>query len=208
MDYCCFYLFIPCACNLLCSEKARFRNIYQARVELAEFKLTEKQLHLACIPSTPKARQAYHWMTEFFAMTGDVAPNRDNLVQLPGFYTKSAIYDVFKNFITTIFKADEHDIASKTCFKKIWKTVYPRVTITRFCQVTGKCDTCYWIYDRQEHLGSSVDLQNLRKFAVVHKTMIEQERRVYMNKRQLAQMHPNLYMSLIIDGKCMTYYIP
>lgn len=134
-------------------------------------------------------------------MTGDVAPNRDNKVQLPGFYTKSDIYDVFKRFVTLVYCADEHEVASKTLFKNIWKTVFPRVTITRFCQVTGKCDPCYWIFERQEQLHSAKDIQELRQFSVVHKVMIEQERAAYMNKRQMAQLHPTLYMSLIIDGK-------
>lgn len=182
------------------SERAHYKNIYEARGELKDFNLTEEQLHLACIPSTPKARQAYHWMTEFFVMTGDVAPNRENLVQLPGFYTKTAIYDVFKRFVTTMYTGDENNVASKSTFKKIWKNVYPQVRITRFCQVCGKCDPCYWIYERQEILNSEKDLHELRKFSVVHKSFIEKERKVYMNKRQLAQQYPSLYMSLIMDG--------
>lgn len=76
-----------------------------------------------------------------------------------------------------------------------------QVKIARFCQVSGKCDACYWIYERQQILHSEKDLKELRKFCVVHKTFIEAERKVYMNKRQLAQQSPHLYMSLIIDGK-------
>lgn len=140
-------------------------------------------------------------MTDFFEITGDVAPNRDNLVQLPGFYTKGTIYDVFKRYVSTVYTADEHDVASKTLFKKIWTNVYPRVKITRYCQVCGKCNACYWIYQRQETLNCEKDLKELRKFAIVHKTFIEAERQVYMTKRQLAQQFPSLYMSLIIDGK-------
>ena len=73
--------------------------------------------------------------------------------------------------------------------------------ITRFVQVTGKCDACFWIYDRQEKLRSEYDLKELRKFAVVHKAFIEKERKVYMNKREMAQQYKSLYMSIIMDGK-------
>lgn len=120
---------------LFYSERSHYKNIYEARAELAAFQLSEEQLHLSVIPSTPKARQAYHWMSEFFTMTGDCAPNHDNLVQLPGFYTKSDIYDVFRRFVTTVYSGDEHGVASKTLFKTIWKNVFPRVRITRYCEV-------------------------------------------------------------------------
>lgn len=183
------------------SETARYQSIFEAREALAEMKLDEEQLHLACIPSTPKARQAYYWMSDYFKMHGDVAPNRDNLVQLPGFFTKEGIYEAFKKFVTAVYTGDENEVASETLFRKIWGIVYPRVKLARYCQVTGKCHACYWIYERQELLGCAKDIQDLRKFTVVHKTMVEQERRVYMNKRQMAQLRPDMYWSLIIDGK-------
>lgn len=112
----------------LYSEKASYPNIYKARQQLQEFHLTETQLHLSCLPSTPKARQVYHWLTDFFNVVGDIAPNKENLVQLPGFYTKSDLYDRFKRFVTQVYTGDEHDVASKSLFKKIWKNVYPQVS--------------------------------------------------------------------------------
>ena len=114
------------------SERARYENIYRARAELSEFNLTEEQLHLSCVPSTAKARQVYMWQTEFFAMHGDVQPNGDNLVQLPGFHTKTGIYNCFRHYVTTTYPGDEHEVASKTLFKSIWKAVYPQVNYCSF----------------------------------------------------------------------------
>lgn len=119
----------------LYSEKASYRDIYQARQELKDFHLTEEQLMLSCLPNTPKARQVFYWLTDLIKLIGDVAPNKENLVQLPGFYTKADIYNRFKRFVTLVYTGDEHDVASKTMFKKIWKNVYPQVNI-----ITSKHD--------------------------------------------------------------------
>lgn len=70
----------------------------------------------------------YQFLSEFFPTVGDIAPNRDNLVQLPGFYSKASIYDMFKKHVTATYTADEHEVASKTLFKKIWASVYPNVS--------------------------------------------------------------------------------
>jgi hypothetical protein len=158
-------------------------------------------LQLACVPDTRQSRQAYWWLLNFFTLVGDFAPNRDQLVQLPGIYTKESIHTIFKHHIKKTYTGDEdNEPLSLSGFKDLWYRVFSKVRITRFCQVCGKCATCHWIYERQEIFKSEEDLSNIKYLASVHKILIEMERGVYINKRQLAQDHPELYMSLIIDG--------
>jgi hypothetical protein len=189
------------------STKTRFRNIVHARKVLGHLDLDESCLHLACLPDSPASLQAYKWLTQFFELVGDKAPNRDNKVQLPGIYTKSSIYDIYVHHVTTLFTGDEHEPLSKSSFLEIWKNVYPNVTLTKFCQVSGKCSTCHWLYERQEVFKSEKELEAIKYFASIHKVLIQMERSVYMRKRQLAQERPDLYMSVIIDGMSQDHCI-
>ncbi len=114
------------------STTMHYRNIIEARKDLGRFQdISEEALHMACLPSGARYRQAYLWMSNFFSLIGDSAPNRDNKVQLPGIYTKTSIYEMYVKHISSTFTADEHKPLSKTRFVELWKNIYPNVTITR-----------------------------------------------------------------------------
>ena len=204
-------MFDPVGSNLITSltkkrkfkdaTKMHYSNILEARKAHGnDDGWTETDLHMSCLPDSASYRQAYHWLANFIAMVGDQAPNRDNKVQLPGLYTKSSIYTMYRHHVSEQFPGDEHEILSKSSFLSIWKNIFPMVTLTKYCHVSGKCSACHWLYERQEVFRSANELDTIRYFANVHKVMIEMERSTYMKKRQQAQEHPNLYMSLIIDG--------
>ena len=91
-------------------------------------------------------------------------------------------------------------VLSSQSFLAIWSNIFPNVTLTKFCQVSGKCSACHWLYERQEMFRSAKDLESIKYFASIHKILIEMERKEYVRKRELAQEHPDLYMSVIIDG--------
>jgi hypothetical protein len=185
----------------------RYKTIYEARESLGHLNLSDTMLQLSCIPNSESCRQAFYWLQRFFALVGDCAPNRENLVQLPGIYTKTSIYNIFKHHVETLLSGDEHTIISISQFLQIWKNVFPNVKLTRFCQVTGKCNTCHLLYERQEYFRSERDLEAIRYFANIHKILIEMERGIYIYKREQAQKFPHLYMSLIIDGMSQDHCI-
>jgi len=189
------------------SSTKHYANIVEARAALSHLDLDELSLHLTCLPSGPGYLQAYHWMSHFFEMVGDYAPNRDNKVQLPGIYTKTSIHSIYAKHIESEFPGDEHSILSKSRFLNLWANVFPNVTVTKFCQVTGKCSACHWLYERQEVFRSEKELETIKEFASIHKIMIYKERGMYVHKRQLAQEHPELYMSLIVDGMSQDHCI-
>lgn len=185
----------------------RYRNILEARKALDRYGLTETELHLCCLPNRPADHQAYLWLAKFFALIGDHAPNRDNKVQIPGIYTKSSIYSMYRHNVTEIYRGDEHEVLSKSSFMSIWKNIFPNVTVTKFCLVSGKCTTCHSLYERMEVFRDEKELEIIKSFANIHKITVEAERGCYMKKRQMAQEHPNLYMSLIIDGMSQDHCI-
>lgn len=82
----------------------------------------------------------------------------------------------------------------------LWLNVFPNVTISNYCQVSGKCFTCAAIIERQEFFRSEDELIKTRELTHLHKILIQMQRESYQNVRKLAMDHPDLYMSLIIDG--------
>lgn len=177
-----------------------YRNILEARKALGDYGLSEIDLHMSCLPKSPAYTQAYHWLANFIALLGDQAPNRDNKVQLPGIYTMTGIYTMYRHHVKLKYTGDENNILSPPRFMDTWRNIFPNVTLTKFCHVSGKCSACHWLYERQEIFRSERELHVIKFFGSIHKIMIEMSRGIYMSNRQKAQDHPELYMSLIIDG--------
>jgi len=189
------------ACREKGLENARFANVVEAGKELRKIGFNDRQFHQwACVPENDRSREAYLWMYSFFGLIGDNAPNRAEKIQLPGIYTKASIHKIYVKHVETIFTGNEHCPLELSQFKKLWATVFPNVTISQYCQVSGKCFSCHCLYERQEVFKCEADLQKIRKLSIVHKIMIEMQRGAYMQNRQRAQTRPDLYMSLIIDG--------
>lgn len=144
-------------------EKRHYKNILDVRNDksLKEFDLSEEQMQMLCLPDSSAHRQAYYWLRSWILKVGDKAPNRDNLVQLPAFYTKTGIYDIFKLSIEKIETGQEGEVLGLKAFMKMWRNIFPNVRITKFIQVCGKCKTCHWLYERM--VRSSIS----RRFAVI-----------------------------------------
>lgn len=177
-----------------------YDNINAAREAYKDLNLTEVDLQMMVVPNSEAAEDAYMWLSSFIELVGDSAPNRNAKIQIPGIYTKQSIHDIFTNHMRNVYSSNEYDPLELSAFKNLWKNVFPNVTISKFCQVSGKCYTCHSIYERQEVFKTSAELGDIRKLATYHKLLIEMQRYAYLKNRQLAQEQPDLYMSLIIDG--------
>ena len=67
--------------------------------------------------------------------------------------------------------------------------------------MSGKCFTCSAIIERQEYFKSEDELVMTRELTHIHKILIQMQREAYQNVRKMAMDYPDLYMSVIIDGK-------
>ena len=184
--------------------KARYSNIKEAREALKEYiedgTIDENSVRLTCLPDSEAERQAYLWLLSFIELVGDCSPTRFQKIQIPGIYTKESIHAIYKHNIEVCFTADEFDILELSSFKTLWGSIFPNVTITRYCHVSGKCETCHALYERQEVFKNKEELEQIRRLSAIHKIMIESNRLAYIQNRQLAQENKDLYMSVIIDG--------
>ena len=83
----------------------------------------------------------------------------------------------------------------------MWLSVFPNVTISNYCQVSGKCFVCASIIERQQFFKTKAELEIMAEFASIHKILIQMQRATYQDIRRLAMEHPEMFMSVIIDGK-------
>lgn len=185
-------------------DGAEFDNLLEAQAFYKKngnpMKFTREDMQLMCLPRTAGFRQCFRWLRSFFDKNVEYAPNDPELHQLPAIYTRTSLYRIFVRHVIETETADEHDVISEKSFMDVWRRCFPHVKITKFVAVCGKCNTCHWIYEREETFRGEKDLRAIKQFRTVHKTMIEMERNVYYEKRQLAKKHPSIYMSLIIDA--------
>jgi hypothetical protein len=181
--------------------KLRYNNVEEASAILKPLGIDEyQQLQFACVPDNPASLEAFLWMHSFFGLVGDSAPNRENKVQLPGIYTQDSIHHIYQHHVATLYTSNEHQPLERRAFETLWSNVFPNVSITKYCQVSGKCFSCHSLYERQEVFRCAEDLESIKKLSVIHKILIEMQRAAYMNNRQKAETMPDLYMSLIVDG--------
>lgn len=183
------------------ANKARYTNIAEAKKELHPLGFTDVEFYQwACVPDNASSREAYLWLYKFFELVGDYAPNREDKVQIAGIYTQKSIHKMYVLHMNTLYTGNEHEPLQQRAFEELWHNVFPNVTISDYCQVSGKCYSCHSLYERQEVFGCEEDLKCIRKLASIHKIMIEMQRGAYIKNRQMAQESPDLFMSVIIDG--------
>ena len=179
----------------------KYNNIDEAREALSALGFTEEEFfQWAVVPDNPAAREAYLWLYRFISLVGENSPNRRDKIQLPGIYTKHSIHQIYKHHVVTLYSSNEHEPLGLRAFETLWLNIFPNVTISQYCQVSGHCFCCHALYKRQEIFTCKKDLEDIRKMATIHKILIEMQRGAYMENRQQAQERLDLYMSLIIDG--------
>ena len=197
--------------TMKCTEKgasAKYKTIGEARTALEPLGFQEEVFfQWACVPDNPAAREAYLWIYNFISLVGENTPNRKDKIQLPGIYTKESIHKIYQHHVITLYAGNEHDPLELRAFETLWLNIFPNVTISQYCQVSGKCYSCHALYERQEIFTCETDLQSIRKLATIHKILIEMQRGAYMGNRQKAQERLDLYMSLIIDGMAQDHCI-
>lgn len=82
-------------------------------------------------------------MSEWFEVTGDKAPNRENHVQLPGMYTRRSIYLLCVEDLKK--KSEEFAIVKFDMFMRVWNACFPNVKITRWLNVSFSLGSLLYI---------------------------------------------------------------
>jgi len=139
------------------------------------------------------------WFQKYFATFGDCAPNR-----FETYLIITARRNVYNQYVEE-FKKHNRPIVQESVFSNLWNTIFPRYINRPWCDIPGKCDTCYEI-DSQRRSSQDTDTQEQLKVAHhLHRGgMFNLERLRYKRRCAEAIRSNNSYrptvMSLIIDG--------
>jgi hypothetical protein len=98
-------------------------------------------------PLAERQQSCALWLREYFKVYGDHAPNRDEVKLF--ILQKQLVYSKYREES----KQNGIEIVDKTQFYRMWSVLFPRCVSRPWCDIPGKCDTCYWIDEmrRESH---------------------------------------------------------
>jgi hypothetical protein len=161
--------------------------------------LDEQILSAARIPNTRRSLLCYGWMWSFFELIGDKAPNSTEIHLEP--VTKLEIFREYQAAIASYFPDEKDELCLEyTSFLNQWETCFSHVKIREYKAVSGKCTTCATLSDLRRKYKSVHIRQTVTDLHALHRITYMAERMNYYRKQWLAITHPDMYMSVILDG--------
>jgi len=157
---------------------------------------------------TEKCRLIRQWLTDF-AKWHEYMPN-ENTIQLP-YPRKNNVYNYYvedrrrEAILSATPEECRKSIASSSYFYKIWSK-YERQIILRRHLRFSICDDCAALRRHRDKHITQTQLTLNQKLFQEHIQLIQEERAAYHNKRDLARMEPNKYISVIMDGSTQYGY--
>lgn len=103
------------------------------------------------------------WLERYFNMFGDRAPNREETFLM--IMAKSEVYNQYRN---EMFRIDQKPV-DEAIFVSIWNNLFPRYVNRPWCDIPGKCDTCYQIDNMRRQCQNEAKLLMLKKAHHMHR---------------------------------------
>ena len=116
------------------------------------------------MPASEVQQSAYLWLANYVNTYGDHIPNSPDDINLHLLRRKD-VYDEYCSQKTTV----DEDIVTYERFMALWRVLLPKAKSRPWCNVTGKCDTCFEINDRRRKAVSAVVLNKLQEAHCVHR---------------------------------------
>jgi len=178
------------------NERA-FRNLPEARKFFnnnSVIKLSEFEIKSLCIPPTFAAVECLSFLNDFFDLNCDYPPNKnDTTCELSGsMYTKKSIYNIFVNHCKKN-SSRESEYYSYSSFRKMWRNVFPNVTIKKYLSVASKCDDCFYIYKLEEEATNNKQREEIQLLKHYHRLFVMQQKLQYYENRRLRLLIFNTY---------------
>jgi hypothetical protein len=126
------------------------------------------------------------WLQNYFKIFGDEAPNRQETYLC--LCEKEDVYDIYEEELR---KYSNFEIVSYPRFTEIWNVLFPRVVIRKYCEVLGKCATCYEIDKRRKEVKCRVVAEALRIVQQMHRGGIVMPERTMYHERILNSVRKN-----------------
>ncbi|KXJ18305.1 hypothetical protein AC249_AIPGENE23463 [Exaiptasia diaphana] len=143
---------------------------------------------------TSRMRIAIVWLKRHVESSGDRMPHEDRIC-LPSCQSKNEIYKLYLSDC----KNGKIDFVCKASFKQMWRQHFSKVIIPKQNKFT-KCGVCTLL---KHSLRNTQDVKEREKLSDKRKVHLEQqcaERNHYYANRLKAELEPEKYLSLIVDG--------
>ena len=119
----------------------------------------------ALCPSAEDQQFCVVFLEDYFEKFGDKAPNREETHLL--IMQKSDVYEQY----TRVFKnsVPPRPVVSYSRFIAIWSTIFPRCINRPWCDIPGKCVTCYEIDTQRRTADCALVLEHLKMAHHLHR---------------------------------------
>lgn len=156
-------------------------------------------------PLADRQQLCIAWLDNYFKAYSDKSPN--SLLSKVSLTFKKDLHDLYVNQITPLSTP-----VSYNRFLELWLVLFPYCINRPWCNVPGKCETCFMITEaRTRHSNDIKKSKMLQQLHAIHRGgMFMLERNAYKQRILDAMMHKDTKMSIIIDGMdqshCMVPY--
>jgi len=148
------------------------------------------------IPSTKGCEAVVSFLERIADECGEKVPDVDEQ-HLP-FFRKTNVYDIFCQEFHLL--EERFRLPSKAYFLRTWKKFCPSVKVRKYRRFS-KCTICEEIDSAiKSAIVSHADTTEFKKRKAAHLNAIRRERIEYKKKRDRSILHPDQYLSMIIDG--------
>jgi hypothetical protein len=113
-------------------------------------------------PTTDTSMLGLTWLDNYFNNYGDVIPNAD-LIKLNGNFKKV----VYTQYVKETKSHGKNLTYSRFC--SIWNVLFPNCINRPWCNIPGKCDTCYLIDKGRRNSQSIEEQKYYQQCHAIHK---------------------------------------
>ena len=122
-----------------------------------------RKVRASLMSSSDSQQHCVIFLEKYFSLYGDAAPNQDEI--------KLAVTrknEIYKAYVEDS-KSLERACVDVPTFYKIWKALFPRCVSRPWCDIPGKCNTCYEIDRmRRESVNPAVQ-EKLQEAHALHR---------------------------------------
>ena len=103
------------------------------------------------------------WLEKYFDTYGDKSPN-SNIIHVH-VLQKSDVYDMYRRQMENTHE----EIVADTVFNSLWNTLFPNCQNRTWCDIPGKCNTCYEIDRLRRTSEDSIVQEKLQEAHLIHR---------------------------------------
>ena len=126
------------------------------------------------------------WLKKYFNIFGDEAPNRQET-----YLSLCEKQDVYEIYVEEFQKYPDLAVVTYPRFLEIWNVLFPRVVIRKYCEVLGKCSTCYEIDKRRKETNCKAVQEAIKIVQQIHRGGIVMPERIMYHERVLNSVRKN-----------------